>query len=89
VTATRHLAHFNWATLRKPVGHPRVAPFVEAVPKVNALARRSPGYALWWIPVGHRPTLAEARAKVEALAAQGPSDAVFTFAELERAPDTP
>lgn len=41
---TYHLAHFNWATLKAPVGDPRVAPFVDAVPKVNALAERSPGF---------------------------------------------
>ena len=151
MTGRTHIAHFNWATLRKPVGHPRVAPFVEAVPKVNALARRSPGYvwncgeeaqnaraagwlmfveddrviasfsvwktpealkdyvyktvhgaffrrgdewfepdalrgyALWWVPEGHRPTIAEARERVETLLADGPSEQVFTFAEVAAA----
>ncbi|MBF9061414.1 DUF3291 domain-containing protein [Rhodobacterales bacterium HKCCSP123] len=148
MTAARHIAHFNWATLRAPVGDDRVAGFVNAVPKVNALAERSPGFvwrsgmeaelasaagwplfvgndrliasfsvwespealrayvyqtvhgaffrrsdewfepgasrghALWWVPVGHVPTITEARGKVDALAAEGPSEAVFTFAQL-------
>lgn len=152
---SEHIAHFNWATLKAPMGDPLIKPFVDAVPKVNALAERSPGfvwrqgneqdvaaaagwplfkdnprliasfsvwetpealkdyvyktvhgafyrrgaewfepgatrgYALWWVPVGHRPTMAEARTKVEQLTTEGPSEAVFTFAGLERAPDTP
>lgn len=39
-----HVAHFSWATLRAEVGDPRVAPFVDAVGRVNALAERSPGF---------------------------------------------
>lgn len=41
---TRHLAHFNWATLVADLGDARVAPFVRAIDKVNAVAQRSPGY---------------------------------------------
>ena len=43
-------------------------------------------YALWWVPVGHIPTIAEARERVEKLIAEGPSERVFTFAELDGAP---
>ena len=39
-----HLAHFNWATLIDVVGSPRVAGFVNAVDKVNALAERADGF---------------------------------------------
>ncbi|GAB5449113.1 DUF3291 domain-containing protein [Gymnodinialimonas sp.] len=39
-----HIAHLNWATLRAPIGDPLVEPFVSAVPKVNPLAERSPGF---------------------------------------------
>ena len=151
MTAAQHIAHFNWATLRAPVGDERVAGFVNAVPKVNALAERSPGFvwrsgteaelasaagwplfvgndrliasfsvwespealrayvyqtvhgaffrraeewfdpeatrghALWWVPVGHMPSIVEAWEKVEALEAGGPSDAVFTFAQVPAA----
>lgn len=151
MTAAHHIAHFNWATLRAPVGDDRVAGFVNAVPKVNALAERSPGFvwrsgteaelasaagwplfvgndrliasfsvwespealrayvyqtvhgaffrraeewfdpdatrghALWWVQVGHVPSITEAREKVEALEAGGASDAVFTFAQVPAA----
>jgi hypothetical protein len=39
-----HLAHFNWATLVADLDDPRVAPFVNAVEKVNAIAERSAGF---------------------------------------------
>jgi hypothetical protein len=29
--------------------------------------------ALWWIPTGHRPTIAEAIAKLELLRVEGPT----------------
>lgn len=35
--------------------------------------------ALWWTPAGTRPTLAEARARLEHLRACGPSAHAFTF----------
>ena len=34
---------------------------------------------LWWIPAGHRPTIAEAKAKLETLRTVGPSPDAFTF----------
>jgi hypothetical protein len=40
------------------------------------------GYVLWWVAPSHRPDITEAWSKVEKLAAEGPSDAVFTFAQL-------
>lgn len=33
----------------------------------------------WWVPVGHRPSVAEALARVEQLRTEGPSDDVFPF----------
>jgi hypothetical protein len=42
---------------------------------------------LWWVPEGHKPTLAEAVARLETLRAQGPTPAAFTFAEAFSAPD--
>jgi hypothetical protein len=44
--------------------------------------------ALWWVPVGHEPTVAEAVAKLELLRANGPTPEVFTFAEAFSAPDS-
>ncbi len=39
-----HLAHFNWSALRAPVGDPLVAPFADAIEKVNAKAEASDGF---------------------------------------------
>lgn len=35
--------------------------------------------ALWWVPVGHEPTVAEALEKLALIAAHGPTPAAFTF----------
>lgn len=43
--------------------------------------------ALWWVPQGHEPTVAEAVAKLTQLREHGPSTEVFTFAEAFSAPD--
>jgi hypothetical protein len=42
---------------------------------------------LWWVPRGHRPTVAEAIARLELLRAKGPTPEAFTFAKAFRAPD--
>jgi Domain of unknown function (DUF3291) len=38
-----------------------------------------PSLALWWIPAGHVPTVEEGKAKLDALAARGPTPEAFTF----------
>ena len=43
--------------------------------------------ALWWVPAGHEPTVAEAVAKLEHLRKHGPSAEAFTFGEAFAAPD--
>lgn len=43
--------------------------------------------ALWWVPVGHEPTVAEAVARLELLRRQGPGPEAFTFREPHPAPD--
>jgi len=35
--------------------------------------------ALWWVPEGHRPTIAEGKARLETLARVGPSAEAFLF----------
>ena len=51
-------------------------------------SRMSNAYlALWWIPAGHQPTVAEAVAKLEHLREHGPSAEAFTFGEAFAAPD--
>lgn len=39
-------------------------------------------FVMWWIPIGHRPTAAEAKQKLELLAAHGDTAAAFTFRRL-------
>lgn len=41
---------------------------------------------LWWVPASHRPTLDEAKLKLEALKANGPSAEAFTFKQAFDAP---
>lgn len=35
--------------------------------------------ALWWVEAGHKPAISEGRARLEALAANGPSEVAFLF----------
>jgi len=41
---------------------------------------------LWWIPAGHRPTVAEATARLQLLRERGPSADAFTFKQRYPAP---
>ena len=43
--------------------------------------------ALWWVPEGHEPTVAEAVARLEHLRKHGPTAEAFTFTEAFAAPD--
>ena len=43
--------------------------------------------ALWWVPVGHVPSVAEGLAAVDHLARHGPTDKAFTFRHTYPAPD--
>jgi Domain of unknown function (DUF3291). len=42
---------------------------------------------LWWVPKGHRPTAAEAIARLELLRAKGPTKEAFTFKRAFLPPD--
>ncbi|HME40698.1 MAG TPA: DUF3291 domain-containing protein [Steroidobacteraceae bacterium] len=42
---------------------------------------------LWWVPTGHRPSIAEAIAKLDTLRAQGPTPQAFTFRNAFPPPD--
>lgn len=46
----------------------------------------TPAQVLWWVPHGHRPTLAEAADRLAQLAQHGPSPGAFTFARRFDAP---
>jgi len=41
---------------------------------------------LWWIPVGHQPTVAEAMARLELLRSYGPTPAAFSFRQAYPSP---
>lgn len=43
--------------------------------------------ALWWIPAGQLPTIADARARLEILRERGPSPGAFTFHDRYPAPE--
>lgn len=38
-----------------------------------------PVLTMWWIPAGHKPTLEEARERIDHLAAHGPTPTAFTL----------
>jgi uncharacterized protein DUF3291 len=42
---------------------------------------------LWWVPTGHRPSVAEALTKLDALRAKGPTAEAFTFRQAFPSPD--
>lgn len=44
--------------------------------------------ALWWIPQGHVPTIAEAKERLHYLQLHGPTEFAFSFAKLFPAPGT-
>lgn len=46
-----------------------------------------PHFALWWIPAGTLPTVAEAKDRLEHLRLHGPSEHAFLFHQPYRAPD--
>ena len=41
-----------------------------------------PILALWWVPAGHIPTIAEAKERLELLREKGPTPDAFTFRQL-------
>jgi hypothetical protein len=45
-------------------------------------------FVLWWVPMGHRPALAEALEKLALLREQGPTQQAFTFRQAFPPPDT-
>ena len=46
-----------------------------------------PIMVLWWVPKGHRPDFAEAKAKLDLLRALGPTAGAFTFRAAFPPPD--
>jgi hypothetical protein len=46
----------------------------------------APHAVMWWVPAGHRPTLAEARERLDLLRDSGPSAKAFSFRDTFPAP---
>lgn len=46
-----------------------------------------PSLVLWWMPAGQRPTISEARGRLDRLAARGPTADAFTIRERFEPPD--
>ena len=44
---------------------------------------------LWWVPEGRRPSIEEAKAKLEQLRRKGPTAEAFTFRQACPPPDAP
>ena len=42
---------------------------------------------LWWVPKGHRPSIEEAKARLDQLRAKGPTAEAFTFRQAFPPPD--
>ncbi len=72
-----------------------LAAFVYRAPEHLGIMRRRKEWfdpigvfqALWWVPAGHRPTVAEGMERIATLNADGPTAAAFTFKQPFAAPD--
>ncbi|MFY9314802.1 MAG: DUF3291 domain-containing protein [Burkholderiales bacterium] len=71
--------------------------FVFQSEHVEIMRRRSewfvkmdqPFLVLWWVPAGHRPSVEEAKQKLELLRRDGPGAQAFTFRQAYPPPDAP
>jgi hypothetical protein len=66
---------FVWKTVHAPVYRRRTEWFDRL---------DGPHFAMWWVGEGERPTAAEGRARLEHLAANGPSDHAFGWESLNQ-----
>jgi uncharacterized protein DUF3291 len=64
------LEHFVWQTVHKRF-YGRRADWFEHFD--------GPSVALWWVPIGHRPSVEEALARIAHLKQHGPSDHAFDW----------
>lgn len=46
-----------------------------------------PNYALWWVPIGHIPSIEEAKEKLALLEKLGDSELAFSFKQMFDAPE--
>lgn len=67
------LEHFVWNTVHARV-YEKKSKWFESLGK--------PHLVMWWVPVGHFPTVDEATARLAELTQQGPSDRAFGWERL-------
>lgn len=67
------LEHFVWNTVHKRFYRKKAAWFETL---------NDPHFAMWWIPAGARPTLAEAKERLDYLKAHGPTAYAFGWESL-------
>ena len=72
-----HLAAFVYRSEHRDFLRRRLEWFEEAT---------QPILALWWVPAGHRPSLAECLERLARLRAHGPTPHAFTFRQRFEAP---
>ena len=48
-------------------------------------AMETPHFAMWWTPIGHRPTVVEAKERLDHLVANGPTEHAFGWESLPSA----
>lgn len=70
------LEHFVWNTVHRTF-YARRAEWFEVLGKMH--------FVMWWVPAGHKPTLAEALARLDHLTARGDSEHAFGWAYLKDA----
>ena len=70
------LEQFVWKTVHRQF-YERRADWFEVLSDMH--------FVMWWVPVGHRPTLDEGMERLERLRVQGDSDAAFGWSWLEEA----
>jgi hypothetical protein len=68
------LHHFTYRTAHAEIFAKRAKWFDDIMARLE-----SRGVALWWIPAGHIPTVAEAKDRLAAITDKGPSATAFTF----------
>ncbi len=67
------LENFVWNTVHRQF-YERRAEWFEVLGAMH--------FVMWWVPVGHRPTLEEALARLDLLRTQGDTDLAFGWAHL-------
>ncbi|OIQ72972.1 hypothetical protein GALL_453980 [mine drainage metagenome] len=70
------LEEFVWNTVHRAF-YERRAEWFEVLGKMH--------FVMWWVPVGHQPTLDEGLERLELLRANGDSDAAFGWSYLAEA----